>query len=866
MTSLPIDDYLQKIRVGLAENSYLILSAAPGAGKTTRVPPALMKMTEEKVIVLEPRRMAAVAACHRIAEEQNWTVGNEVGYQVRFEKKFATDTKLIFMTEALLARKMLEDPELKGIGIVVIDEFHERSASTDLTLSLLKELISLGSNIKVLIMSATLQSQEISAYLGEAKIFEVPGKLFPLQVQKQKNPQVIKTDKFFYDSMKDKIKFCLGKTKNDILVFLPGTGEIRRLENILNEENWANHCAILPLHGRLPLDAQRLVLQKNSQQKIILSTNVAESSVTIDGVDTVIDCGLEKSSTWDYRTGFNRLELQRISLSSAQQRAGRCARQMPGYCEQLWSATDELSMTKERIPEIQRMDPSEILIFLSHHGIRNFESFDWFQKPDAKKIAVSIQRLQLLGIFQSDHSLTDLGKKIIHWPLAPEIGVLLAHFESIGQVELGCAIVSLMQEPDFVSVNPKLYPQDLAKESDLDFRLRILNDEIRLERSELNFSGLQKVKESISSLKNIFSKKVFSSGKEQKSSGSANNSFASVKNKSSIFLDEKAMKLEILKSWPHRLCRRRKNSNKGLCFDGHGVQISDSSFAINSDFFLILSGIDGALSTETLVTAAIGYSKEEVLKTLPHLLQNSEELKFIEDKEEVLLASERKIGAISLEEPKYKTLTENELQDYLPRIALARWETWIQGNEDLSSLTLRLHFLIHNKDYVTEDLKNIIEDFSLNEWKEKSLHEAAYNESSYKNLISKNMNSYFRQNLPWEIQNALENEVPEKLPVPSGKSYKIDYQNLESPALHVRLQEVFGWKTNPSVLFQKIKIKLYLLGPNFRPAQITNDLASFWQNTYHEVKKELRTRYPKHSWPDNPLEAIAIAGPLKRKR
>lgn len=845
MNNLPIDSYLDEISKNIEKNSFLILSAAPGAGKTTRVPVAAAKVTQKKVIVLEPRRMAAVSACYRIAEEQGWQVGNEIGYQVRFENKTNLNTKIIFMTEALLSRKMLNDPELADVGIVVIDEFHERSASTDLTLALLKELISLGSQLKVIIMSATLMATKISSYLNNANTIEIPGKTFPLKIQRQKNPQKIRIDSDFFNNIAAKIKNTVDNTTHDILVFLPGTGEIRKLESLLSSSPWIKNCILLSLHGQLPLEEQRKVLQKADSQKIILSTNVAESSVTVDGVAVVIDSGLEKTSVWDYRTGFSRLELQRISLSSAKQRAGRAARQMPGLCEQLWSEHDELSMTAERVPEIQHIDPSEILMFLSHHGVRNFDNFDWFQKPDSMRLTTSLQKLKLLNIFNSDCSLTDLGKMVLRWPLAPELGVLLAHFSSLQLPVVGCTLVSLIQEADFTNINPDHYPNDLYLASDLDFRMKILNNEIKLDRTELRISALQKVKDSIHSLRQFFNKNDLS-----------NTSLS----------DSISLKAEILKCWPHRLCRRRENSNKGICFDGHGVQLSNSSFAKNSDFFLILNAVDGVLNGESLVHLAIGYSKDEVIGTLDHLVVTNESLSFVEGKDELMFQTQRLLGSISLEEPRYRKPTNDEIKEHLSLFAYERWESWIKDNESLSLLQLRLNFLIHNKHYVSENIQRTLENFSEREWKMMSLAEAAYNETSYKNLVQKDMIYFFVSHLPTDIQNILSAELPEQLTVPSGKSYKINYDNSESPYLEVRLQEVFGWNKNPTVLDGKIKIKLHLLGPNFRPVQITNDLSSFWKNTYSEVKKELRSRYPKHSWPDNPLEAPAVAGAIRRNR
>lgn len=846
LEKLPVDDYLEKIFSSLETHPSLILSASPGAGKTTRVPPFLSQKSQGKLIVLEPRRMAAVAAAHRIAQEQGWKVGHQVGYQVRFENKTSSETRLVFMTEALLARQMLADPELTGVETVILDEFHERSASVDMTLALLKELQFLGSKIKIVLMSATLQAQEISNYLRQAPVIEVPGKLFPLKISQQKESQKLRIDHFFFDKLIEKIKITLSRTKNDILVFLPGVGEIRQTQNRLENQSWALSCDILPLHGRLSLEEQRKVLTRSSRQRIILSTNVAESSVTVDGVDTVIDCGLEKVAVWDQRTDFSRLDIQRVSLASARQRAGRSARQKEGFCEQLWSPQDELSMPKDRTPEIQRIDLSEILLFLSHHGVRQFESFDWFQKPESLRLQSSFKKLIHLKAIDKEGQLTALGQKIIRWPLSPELGAVLARFESLGQSELGSQIVSCLQEPDFVNLNPEEHPEGLKLESDLAFRLDILNGRIHLDRKELNYSGLERVKESARALIAMTA---------------ANGSLK----KSQPLFNDNQLRRELLKAWPHRLCRRREKTKRALSINGYGVQLSQQTFVRNSEYFLALSGVEGAMDNETLITSAIGFSKDEVLDILKDQVEMHEELDFVEDKEEILLCSQRRIGAISLEEPLYKRPSEEQLQDKLGQLLLQRWDKWIKENSSLESYFQRFQVLLCYQNVLPEKAQKALQEFSIATWKSESLKEASYGETSYKNLIKRDLRYFFNSRLPTELRQILEEEIPASLQVPSGKTHAINYEKPESPSMEVRLQEVFGWSQNPSLLFGKVRITLSLLAPNYRPVQITGDLNSFWKNAYNDVKKELRSRYPKHSWPENPLEATAVAGPRRRQ-
>ena len=422
---LPIDDFIPAILQRITSENNLVITAEPGAGKTTRLPPALLTAVKGKIVILQPRRMAAIAAAHRIAEENNWQVGEEVGYQVRFINKTSNKTRLIFMTEALLARQMTHDPELENVDIVILDEFHERSLHVDLMLGLLRELQQIGRNIKIVVMSATLESEKISQYLGNCTVFSVPGKLYPLEIRYQKSSQLLKTPHIFYENLIRLIQIAQTETSKNILVFLPGVGEIERAKQSLLAWASSKNIEIICLHGSLPLEAQRKALQKSSQQRIILSTNIAESSVTLEGVNMVIDSGLAKVMKQDLRTGFSRLELSRISLSSAIQRAGRAARQFPGICYKMWSQHDEQLFKKSDIPEILRFDLSESLLFLAAQGIQNFENFSWFEKPAKANIERAIHCLQSTEILNSKNKLLSIGSQILLFPLPVRLARLV---------------------------------------------------------------------------------------------------------------------------------------------------------------------------------------------------------------------------------------------------------------------------------------------------------------------------------------------------------------------------------------------------------------------------------------------------------
>lgn len=476
LISLPIDAYLPKIKKLVDEHPVVLISASPGSGKTTRVPSYLKTSTSKKIMVLEPRRIAATMAATRIAQENGWVLGEQVGYQVRFENKSSAKTEVLFVTEALLNRKLLTDPLLADFGLIILDEFHERSIHSDTALALLKELQELERpDLKIVIMSATLDLAKLQSLWQDCGLLDVEVPIYPLTLVQDQKPQSLRfnsetVDKVveavkkawtqspqsgsekgkFGEKLKETLKENLGeKLKEklgDVLVFLPGLSEIDRVSEGLS--SWAdrNKVDLRKLHGSLNLREQKQVLERNpNQRRVILATNVAESSLTLDGVDTVVDCGLEKVSKIHHRTGFQSLELVRASLSSARQRAGRAARQGPGLCLQLWTKQDELSMPQERLPEIYRTDLNELRLLLSALKVSHPHSLPWLDRPPENKWKQAEKLLRLLGAFDSGLLLTEKGQKMISKPLPVRWASLCVESENLGLGSLGEELSALIQ-------------------------------------------------------------------------------------------------------------------------------------------------------------------------------------------------------------------------------------------------------------------------------------------------------------------------------------------------------------------------------------------------------------------------------------
>ncbi|NUN05466.1 MAG: ATP-dependent helicase HrpB [Bdellovibrio sp.] len=840
LIALPIDDFLAEIEEKFKSESNLVITAAPGAGKTTRLPPALLKHVSKKILVLEPRRMAAIAAAHRIAEEQGWQVGQEIGYQVRFNNKTSDKTRLIFMTEALLARQMIHDPELSDVDLVILDEFHERSMHVDLALGLLRELQELGRDIKILVMSATLEAEKISAYLGNGSVVSVPGKLFELDIRYQKNSQSLQTFPAFYESLFATVKEAQAQSAKDILVFLPGIGEIDRAQNTIQAWADSKNIEVLPLHGSLNIEDQRKALQRSSRQRVILSTNIAESSVTIDGVNTVIDSGLAKSMKQDHRTGFSRLELGRISLSSAIQRAGRAARQFPGVCYRMWNKMDELSFSKSEVAEIQRIDLTESLLFLSAQGVTDFSAFSWFEKPPALAIQNAERFLKISGALDNGNRITVLGRHILHFPLPVRLAKLILVGMEANAVQLSSMLAALLQERDILrkeAINSFLGDN---LENDLAARLEVLKHFRKDKRAprEASHFALQTVDQSARQIADLA------------------RHLKGIKVSAGIQEDDHTLTKKILlQAYADRLCRRRGKTDRALMVGGRGVKLQSESLVKNSEFFVALNGVEGNSDAETVVSLACGFDKEFILNTFKEEIVKIKDVTFNEDKGQFFAREYRSAFGLALDEPSLSPASPADIAARLPQILSEKIDLVLKGNENLASFWQRLDFLEQQEGTALDRSSFVLEAFT----------QACLGETKMQTVIEKDLVFFFESVFPQDLVQKLRKEIPERIEVPSGSKIKVHYPLDKNPYIEVRIQEVFGMMQTPKVYQGKIPVTLHLLGPNFRPVQVTSSLESFWQNGYPEVRKELRIKYPKHQWPENPADGVPEAKGRRRE-
>lgn len=841
MDALPLDLSWPEILTSLKAHQNLVLVAEPGAGKTTRFPPLLLKSglipDAQTILMLEPRRLAARASAARIAHEQKWTLGKEVGYQVRFENRTSQTTRLKVLTEGLLSRHLQNDPELCDVGCVILDEFHERSQHTDLALGLLFELQQLSRpDLRIVVMSATLDAASVSRYLDDAPIVQVPGRTYPVTVHHGIKPLTLDSGPALVERVSEAILGCINgrlEREGDLLVFLPGTREIRNVRERIETSARRSGFQTVELHGSLALEDQDRAIQRDSSQgKIVLATNIAETSLTIDGIGTVIDSGLARVARSD-AAGFSRLQLSRISLASATQRAGRAGRQGPGHCHRLWSRIDESSMSAFEQPEILRTDLTEPLMLLLAQGTRDPEGFSWFERPPTTALRAALRTLEELG-FQKSGELTPEGRAALQLPLSARPAKLVLEAIRSGVIEMGSELAALLSERDIVVRSADLKRQ-AAIESDIMLRWHLLKEPGAREVDRFAKQTCLRAAEQIERIANELSKSVKQVSKPPGD------------------LDEAGQKL-LLKSYPDRLARRRRNGDPSAkMIGGKGIRLAPFSSVERAEFFVALDSMEApahlnAPKNEVIVSLASRVERSWIETAFKEFITEKTETVFDTETRQVFEQTASFLRDLPLSEPKIKRASIDNAHAVLLEACLENWEIWFGSRDDVSSIEGRLKFLISNcaTELPSSEQLKIRSDF---------LNEAVFGSTKLDEVLAKPLNDIYMRHLPQAVSALLRSDAPDRIQVPSGSDIIVHYPIERVPYIEVRIQELFGWTSSPKLAGGRIALQLHLLGPNYRPMQVTSDLASFWKTGYPEVRKELRTRYPKHSWPDDPLTA-----------
>lgn len=853
MTPLPIDPFLPQITQTLMAHGALVLVAEPGAGKTTRVPPAILRSgllppSHPHLVMLQPRRVAARAAAARIAEESGTDLGEGVGYHVRFDKRLNERTPLRVLTEGILTRQLVSDPFLDRIGCVVLDEFHERSLDVDLAIALLREIrATVRPDLKLIVMSATLDATAVAAFLGGSPIIEVPGRTFPVDVEYRRP-----SEKRIWERVADEVSAISSSAsgpqeerQGDILVFLPGAHEIQRSHEALRPIAERFDLDVRPLHGSLSFDEQQRALAPTNRTRVILATNIAETSLTVDGVTTVIDSGLARVPRFDPRKGLDRLELKRISQASAKQRAGRAGRTRAGRCIRLWTSSEQAAMDPFAVPEILCVDLAQTVLALRAWGTNDPRTFGWFDSPAEATLSQAQRLLAMLEAIDGERgAITELGRQIARLPVHPRIGRMLLAGVELNEVEAACAFAAILSEKDFIrdeDAHASRSPRTVGS-SDLEWRRQLLDSHGHEPFVDRN--GVRSVRRVRDELLRIARR--LKPGR------------APVASRMTTPDVDPRLVLPLL-GFPDRVCRRREgDSSLGVMVGGGGVRLHPSSVVREGSFFLALDARsdERSRSREASVRIASRVEGEWLVTLLAHQVTRETVLSYEEASGRVVSLRRTRFHDLSIRESREPgNAVPTEAGKVLAEALKGRAMELIGADEQAARLLHRLAFV---RQHVPELEWPHIDEAGLNAM----LEEACAGKRSRGEV---RMVDGIRAVLVYPLDRKLNQYAPEAVTVPTGSSIPLDYSNPgTAPVLAVRIQELFGLVETPRIAGGQVPVLLHLLGPNYRPVQVTNDLASFWKNTYPQVRKDLRARYPKHSWPDDPTTADAIRGPRRR--
>lgn len=824
--SLPIDSLipqiLQKLKLG-KEN--LVIVAPPACGKTTRVPPAILKailngdLQNMKVLVVEPRRLAAVAAAKHIARCEPWTCGEELGWSVRLDQNFGPHTQLLFITTGMLLNYLVQNPLMEDVATVIFDEFHERSLEMDLALAMLRTLqTELSAPLQIIIMSATLQTEPIESFLEPCQVLHSDSALFPLHIHYSKT-NIIPNTRDFAPTVHAAIQRALECSPGDVLVFLPGLYEIQQTR-ALGQETWGEQFELKILHASLPLHEQNAILNPDtSKRRIIYSTNVAESSVTIPNIRIVVDTGLHKSKVFDPQSGLEHLEAQRISKHSATQRAGRAARNAPGICLRLWTEATQIQLPEQTTPEILRLDLSQALLQTLAWGLAPGETLHWLQEPPPRQWACAVDLLEMLQATQ-DAKLTKLGLRMAKLPLHPRLARWM-----LAARELHCAddaallAVFLSEAPYRKKENATLQSPNVL--DNLQAFRAYINTRQGAHLAKLHQELLARLKHNKphhqspapgalgQSLLCAYSDRVAMQRPKPQSSNDPVDPDA----------DKKAI---------HALM----SGNKGVVIrEGHSLRKAKFFIALDIDL------VSGKERAESNIHKA--YPIEQSL--LP--FQKVVRVRYEADKDRVIACEAMAYDIFTLyEKHLHDSAYDTALDKEIARAAAQNPNAALDwDNAQVNNFRARLRFV----DLYEPHLR--LPEFSIDD-AIKLLPKLCKNKRSFLQIKQTPITPYLQAMLSPQQKQALQKLAPEHYTLPSGRSVAVDYTK-SPPIIRAKIQEFFGLHELPRLCNQKAQTILHICAPNGRLEQVTQDLDSFWKNTYPELRKILRARYPKHAWP-----------------
>lgn len=833
MNLLPIDDAIPSLRQALTERDFVVLQAPPGAGKTTRVPLALLKedwLGERSILMLQPRRVAARAAAERMASELGEKVGETVGYRIRLESRVGPRTRIMVVTEGILARRLQDDPSLEGVGLVIFDEFHLRSLDSDLALALSlngRELFRDDHSLKLLVMSATLDGARLSRLLDDAPVVTSDGRMYPV---KTVWGQPYQQGKYIEPRVVGACVDAVHEQAGSILVFLPGQAEIRRVhQELLGQLAGREDLLLCPLHGELDLTAQQAAIEPAppGKRKIVLATNIAETSLTIEGVRVVIDSGLERVPRFDPGSGMTRLATQRISHASATQRAGRAGRLEEGVCYRLWSETQHEQLARYAAAEILQADLTGLALQLARWGIKP-DQLKWLDLPPSAAFAQARDLLARLGALENDGRLTAHGQAMAEVPAHPRIAHLLLRGHALGLGDLACEVAALLGERDILP----------GSGADLHGRLAMLEGTQRLPRNSQG--AVQRVKQLTRLYRGYLRGKVGELVNDPQ--------------------HPRWLGCLLALAYPDRVAQQRRMGGAEYRLSNGRAALFSEADALMKHPWLVVAELGSRQGQrEERVYLAADLDPALFDSVLADHVMVLDELDWDERAGVLVAERQRKIGELILSREPLKDLDVHARSRALMGFVRRKGLELLPWNPDLRQWQARVA-LLRGLDLAQHgqspwpDLSNDALSATLEQW----LLPYMNNVSRLSHFGQLDLSSILRNALPWPLPQQLDELAPTHIKVPSGSSIKLDYSE-SPPILAVRLQEMFGLADTPCIAGGQQPLKLHLLSPARRPVQVTQDLANFWRSTYQDVKKDLKGRYPKHYWPDDPMMAEATA-------
>ena len=810
LVPLPVDGVLRTLIDTLEKTGVVALTAPPGSGKTTRVPPAVASQVAGRTLLLQPRRVAARACARRLAEEDGSRLGERIGYWVRFDKQFGPNTELVVLTEGILTRMLQADPFLDGIDAIILDEFHERSVHSDLALGLLAEVVrDARPDLKLVVMSATLDADPIVRFFGgpdRCPVITATGRRYPVTTE-----HIPIGDQRLESAVSRAVRDAVTRdTDGHVLVFLPGVAEIERVQRALDDLP-----CVVPLHGRLrPIDQDAAILP-SPHQRVILATNIAETSLTIDGVTTVVDSGLMRRPRFDPRLGIERLETVPISVASAEQRAGRAGRTRNGRCIRLWSSAEHSRRNAHDEPAIALVDLTATALHLFAWGTTPID-FEWFEAPPSASIRYAITLLNDLGAIDGE-ALTSAGRELVRLPLHPRLGVVVREGARLGVLRSAAGAAALASERD---------PWRDGDPADLLERLTWLESGYSTGADSRALRTVRAVQADLVRTGGGIAPAAHPDGSTEERTLTA-----------------------LLRGFPDRVGHRREPTRKAvLLANGSGV---DLDRAVQCGRWMIaITMTAGSRGRPPLIRVAADLD--------PALLDCDwrDECTFDRTRESVRSRRVRRWGAIVLEEkPCSEVPSAESIARVLAEAARPLSDRLFPETGDYGLLLARLRFAAR-----------VCPSLPWPDWIENPtdlLDEWCFGHRTFAELRKMDLCADLMGRLPHELRSRLRTVAPESMRVPSGAVVRLAYPPGKPPVLAARIQQLFGMMHTPALGGEPITV--HLLAPNNRPAQVTQDLASFWSSTYADVRKDLRGRYPKHAWPEDPSTAIPENRP-RRKR